>query len=454
MSEDCVKILCTGDLHLGRYPSRVRTNQHTFSVAHIWARTVDFAIAQGVDLVALTGDVVDRANRFFEAIGPLERGLRRLGEAGISTFAVAGNHDFDVLPRVADALDDECFHLLGRGGRWESRIFERDGAPLLRLVGWSFPQQHFPQSPLDGLARPEADGIPTVGLLHADLDQGASRYAPVSSAQLGGCGFAAWLLGHIHRPTETRAPGESLLLYPGSPQPLDPGERGVHGPWLIEVAPGRPATTRQIALATVRYSGVELDVSSLQRVDDFEKLMLDSLREHLCAWTQPAATAQLARALPECAMIRLSLVGRTRFRRELERRCAPIVADFELQVDGILARVDKISVQTRPTLDLKVIARGNDPPALLARLLVALDGDAELPTEHQPLFTHLRRELRQVHLANAFGPLRAEGLLSTDIDAARLRRLVKIEGVRLLEELLSQKRAPDTQGSMSAGGLK
>lgn len=41
-----------------------------------WSRIVDYAIAHGVDVVALSGDIVDRDNRYFEAIGPFQRGLR------------------------------------------------------------------------------------------------------------------------------------------------------------------------------------------------------------------------------------------------------------------------------------------------------------------------------------------------------------------------------------------
>ncbi|AWV89927.1 metallophosphoesterase family protein [Bradymonas sediminis] len=453
MPEGLVKILCAGDLHLGRYPSRVDGNPSNLSVAHIWARTVECAIDEAVDLVVLTGDVVDRENRFFEAIGPLEQGLRRLGQAGIPTFAVSGNHDFDVLPRVADAVDSGMFYLLGRGGSWESRVFERDGKPILRLVGWSFPRQHYPQSPLEGFAGLASVGTPTIGILHADLDQRASRYAPVMSSELGAYGFSAWLLGHIHRPTETRTSGGSLVLYPGSPQPLDPGEPGVHGPWIVEVSPDRPARAYQVALASVRYAGVEVDLGPMQGVDDFEKLMMDAIRGELHGWIREARASAGSGYLPERAMIRLKLVGSTPYRAEIERLCARVVEDFELPVDDIMARVEKIEIHTRPALDLREIARGNDPPALLARLLVELEA-GEVSAQFQPLFAKLRHEISQVHRANAFGPLLSEQIASAEVDDAAAHRLVQVEGVRLLEELLSQKYGADAHPSVGKGGRK
>nr|WP_272508448.1 metallophosphoesterase [Salinibacter ruber] len=108
--------MCTGDLHLGRYPSRTQSRDRAWAADSVWADTVSYAVEQAVDVVALTGDVVDDQNKRYEALGPLQRGLRRLEEAGIPVVAVAGNHDFDALPRLAEMVEAEHFHLLGRGG--------------------------------------------------------------------------------------------------------------------------------------------------------------------------------------------------------------------------------------------------------------------------------------------------------------------------------------------------
>src|SRR5690606_1937215 len=97
-----VRILCAGDLHLGRRSSRVPWDGDgaAGSCAEAWMRLVECAIRERVDLVALSGDLVDHDNRWFEAFGPLERGLKRLADAGIPVYAVAGNHDYDTLPHL------------------------------------------------------------------------------------------------------------------------------------------------------------------------------------------------------------------------------------------------------------------------------------------------------------------------------------------------------------------
>src|SRR5690606_30847102 len=101
-----MRVLCAGDLHIGRRPTRLPSDVDSsrLSCARSWESIVDYAVDQRVDVLALSGDVVDQSNKFYEAIGPLERGLARLRAAGVATVAVAGNHDHDVLPQLARSI--------------------------------------------------------------------------------------------------------------------------------------------------------------------------------------------------------------------------------------------------------------------------------------------------------------------------------------------------------------
>ena len=134
-------------------------------------------------MVLLSGDVVDRQNRFYESHAPLEQGLRELASNGISTVAVAGNHDFDVLRNLHQAIEIEQFHLLGTGGHWESIELTHHGETL-RIDGWSFPSQHVETSPLATYSDEATDANYHIGVVHGDLDVVASRYAPLALANL------------------------------------------------------------------------------------------------------------------------------------------------------------------------------------------------------------------------------------------------------------------------------
>ncbi|WP_240315817.1 metallophosphoesterase family protein [Salinibacter ruber] len=250
MADASCRILCTGDLHLGRYPSRTQSRDRAWAVDSVWADTVSYAVEQAVDVVALTGDVVDDQNKRYEALGPLQRGLRRLEEAGIPAVAVAGNHDFDALPRLAEMVEAEHFHLLGRCGEWSTVTVAPEGRSPVQFVVWSFREAHEQDAPVesfpDGRLR---DDAPTVGLLHTDLNAPGSVYAPVSLGALRQCPVSAWLrTGPAQRPS----------------------------------CPAPP----------LRYEHLEVDVDAIDDEGAVEAAVTDAMRDRLCTAREEGSRVQ------------------------------------------------------------------------------------------------------------------------------------------------------------------
>ena len=430
MANRRVTVLCTGDIHLGRYPARVPTDEESLSVRHVWSRIVDRALEMEVDLVALTGDVIDRANRYFEALGPFQSGIRRLGEAGIDVVAVAGNHDFDVFTSAADVADDDRFRLLGRGGRWESLRLRGDYGEI-RVVGWSYPTQHVLRSPVGDLQLQPDDEVLTIGLLHADLDAPSSRYAPVTSSELGAAGVDLWLLGHIHAARSMELGGTAVALYPGSPQALHPGETGTHGPWIVEVEMGKAPRFRQLPLATVAYRTVEVDLEGVEGDEEFRSAVPLQVLEDLRRVVE--GSEGLARVV-----YRLRYTGRTELHRRLEELSQGLVEDWEEHYDGVVATVDEVESQTAPPIDLEELAGGEDPPALLARALLAIrDGGDD--GEAGRLLARVRKALEEVYRGNAYRPLLRGGDSPEEIGDEQVRRVAWEEGLKLLDALREQR---------------
>ncbi|WP_457653264.1 metallophosphoesterase family protein [Rhodocaloribacter sp.] len=420
-----IRLLCTGDLHLGRFPSRA-PDDTALSVSSVWMDTVEAARKQPVDAVLLTGDVVDASNKFFEAYGALRKGVEQLAEAGIPTFAVAGNHDFDVLGNLADALP-EAFTLLGRGGTWETAELPREGPPDLRLLGWSFPASHVQTSPLEGLSL-EPTETPTLGLLHADLDQPESRYAPVTRAALNDVDVAAWLLGHIHKPA--RYPHrDGLILYPGSLQPLDPGETGVHGPWVLEVHSSGRVTAEQLPLATLHYCEREVDVGAVDTPEALEPHLAQALEQDLRGRVE---------AQPSLAHVvyRLRLTGRSRLHRKLPGFAEQIRDELVIPCGNTTGLVDRVIVDTRPQVPLERLTGRSDMLGILARFLQSLEED-DTPADLAPLLRDAQHEARRLVASNAYAPLRRERSLQPPSEAT-LRRMLQEQGLLLLDELLAQ----------------
>ena len=194
-------LLFVGDIHLGRTPHRLGVDgmdPNELDPSEAWSRVVRYAVDRKVQAVVLAGDVVDHDEDRFEAFGHLSRGTATLVEHGIRVLGVAGNHDHVALPRLADRIPD--FTLLGRDCTWQ-RV-ELEGVDL---IGWSFNSRHHAGDPLESpglqtaLDARRSDAL-CLGVLHGDLDQSQSRYAPVRTEDLAQHPVSGWFLGHIHQP--------------------------------------------------------------------------------------------------------------------------------------------------------------------------------------------------------------------------------------------------------------
>src|SRR6476469_1482891 len=269
-----VRVLCTGDIHIGRSASKV---PDAYRCSHAWTSIVDLAISERVDLLAISGDIVDKESKSYEAIGALQDGLRRLAAAEIDTVAIAGNHDHDVLPRVASIAGTDRFDFLGRGGTWERITITRDGGRSLHVVGWSFPQEHVRTPPMPGFPGVPDDGVPVLGLVHGEVGNARSHYAPIIADELWAQRVDFWLLGHIHVPRAYQSASGGQALYPGSPYAMDPGEEGVHGVWLVSFEPGQPVAPELIAISPVRYVSTSIDLSGVADESEFQRAMADAL---------------------------------------------------------------------------------------------------------------------------------------------------------------------------------
>ncbi|MHB8900098.1 MAG: metallophosphoesterase family protein [Thermoguttaceae bacterium] len=439
-----VRILATADIHIGRRPSRLSGVETAakYSCGQMWLAIVQRAIELEVDLVVLAGDVVDHENRFFEATGPLEDGLLQLAEAGIPTYAVGGNHDFDVLPKIVDAVGSQWLHLMGRGGRWEEKIVARDGEPILRVQGWSFPSATVASSPIDDYRLTGDATLPTLGLLHADLDVRHSDYAPVLREELLRCPVTTWVLGHVHRPRWEPPQNGPGLLYTGSPQAMDPGETGVHGPWLIELHGPRRAGARQLAMSRVRYETLEIDLTGLSDGDELESHLSSSVSRYL-AGLDPETHASI-----EQMSLRLVLCGRTPLCSQLEILTRPMVEQFERRYRGMTARIDKVSNETLPVIDLEALCERQDPTGALARVLLRLQS-GQVSAETTDLVRKAQVQMLEVHQAAAYNPLRGDAAP----DGAHVRQALIRQGRLLLDTLLAQ-RGPTRRIAQTQAGIE
>lgn len=425
-----VKLLCTGDLHLGRHPTRIpdRLDGPEFSPRSIWQDTVRDAIDREVDAVVLTGDIADRENRYFEAYGAFEAGVIDLDDAGIPVITVAGNHDCEFLPRMVEDIGLDNLHLLGAEGTWERWSLEKNGDTVVHFDGWSFPRPHVPSSPLDTYDLPEAEDAPQIGVLHAELDSPRSQYAPVDLSELRNTSGSCWLLGHIHTPG-VRLESDPMTLYPGSPQALDPGEQGIHGPWIVTLLADGTVDTEQIPLGTVCYKEIQVDVSDAQDLQAAGSEVSTKIHKHV---QDDLETRNLAAFLP-----RVRLTGRTPVHAQLAEEQQTLEDQLATRHGSVDTQVESIAVDTRPDVDLEAVADGEGPVSYLAELLLTLE-NGESSGLYDQVIDDSHDAMQRAYSANAYNLLRREAEVEQPGREEAIE-VVEQEARVLLDALLQQK---------------
>ena len=437
---EIARILAIGDVHLGTACSGVPDDvwalgiePEEISPAAALESAVTYAIEQEVVAVLFAGDVVESTNARYEAMVPLEKGVRRLEDAGIQILAVAGNHDVEALPRLASLIDG--FTLLGEGGTWESRTLARDGTPLAEVIGWSFGERQVRLSPVAQLLREPLErastAIPRIGLLHADLDASGGSYAPVRQSELDDAGCDAWFLGHIHKPSIEGLSGAERPPsgYLGSLVGLDPSESGPHGPWLVRLQDGGRPGVEQVPLAPLRWEHVDVPIESLEHAEDVPELLLGETERKV---REIAEAGPAPRALG----LRVRLTGASSRYEEIRQRISSgDWLDLRRVVDGTVVFVNRITDGMSVRLDLAEIARGEDPAALLARRLLSL---RHCDAQSEDLLEEARAALQDVACNNQWRPVQDHRNATDPLEKDALRELLLQSGMAALGTMLSQ----------------
>ncbi|MGE3961678.1 MAG: exonuclease SbcCD subunit D [Dehalococcoidia bacterium] len=281
-----MRLLHTGDWHLGR---TIRGRSRAGEFDAVLNEVTGIAIAEGVDVFLVAGDIFDTMSPPPEAERLLYATLRRLVEARIEVVLIAGNHDnprrLAAFGQFADLLG---VHAQSHVRRWDDGgtiYIERNGERLClaalpwvpegralnaeEILGPEFESfQGYAQFVGDvyaQAARGFEDGAVNVFAAHAFIDgakvatvDGSERrihigqtYAVSPSVLPGHAQYVA--LGHVHEPQVVIGAPNNAATYSGSLLQLDFGEAGQEKiVRLVDLEPGRPARHRPVTLTTGR----------------------------------------------------------------------------------------------------------------------------------------------------------------------------------------------------------
>jgi len=423
------KILATSDIHLGKSSTGVRGDINETASRHTWKRIVDLAIASQVDVLALSGDLIDRDDRYFEAIGQLQTGFARLQEAGIEVIMIAGNHDFDVTTEIMAGDRFSNVTLLGANGAWEVIRRQKENQTV-QFAGWSFPSQHYIQNPSKDFNLSGIDSrYPAIGLLHADVGNNESRYAPVDLASLTALPVNAWILGHVHKPEILHR--DPLVLYPGSPHALSAKEQGPHGPVMLTVSEAGDIAITPYPLSPVRYGSIKIDVTGATSEAEIRSGVTAAIH---------GRTAELKNELETVSYMvwDVVLTGKHAKISQVEGWLAKITETDTGEEGRTRVQVRKIHNEIQPAVaNLLELAAEPSPAGRLAETIIALEEDRTTPFLEE-MIDRWKKVAQNTGSAFPYQPLLSATPATVEKGDQQAKEMIMNECNRLLSELLAQ----------------
>ncbi|MBE0416687.1 MAG: DNA repair exonuclease [Coriobacteriia bacterium] len=326
-------------------------------------RIVDVCVERGAAFLVVAGDAFNTAERSFRAQSRFRAAAERLAETGVRVFLAGGNHDPASGGPVSLEMPENVHYFAS--GAVERMAFPSENDPSCVLYGRSFGRARETAN----LAREfrKADGDPfAIGVLHANVggNQQYEPYAPCSLDDLLSTGMDYWALGHIHQHQVLAL--EPPVVYPGSPQGLDPNEAGEHGCVVVTVG-SAGVSTEFVETGRIAWDRRSVDLADTTSLDD----VLAALRV-CCENARDAADGRPV-------LLRIDLVGRSEAHVLLAHGATfeELVAEVRAEQLAVSPWVwlDRVRDLTRPALDLDRVRDGADFAGDLVRIADEIGAD-------------------------------------------------------------------------------
>lgn len=244
------------------------------------ANLVELAVEQTVSFVLIAGDLYDGDWKEFRTGLFFVDQMRKLREAGIPVYLIAGNHDAANKMTKKLPMPDNV-HLLA-ANKPETVHLE---ACEVAIHGQSFARSAVLDNLATGYPSPEP-GMFNIGLLHTSATgrEGHETYAPCTIDDLRSKQYDYWALGHIHK--RELLCQDPPILFPGNLQGRHVRETGPKGCTLVTVDDQNRVRLEPVAVDVFRWEHCRVEAAGAENGD----AVLDRVRSQLAkAATTPMA---------------------------------------------------------------------------------------------------------------------------------------------------------------------
>lgn len=267
-----LKIIHCADIHAGR-PAPAELDPGKASVRRreiesSLSRIVDLTAREKADMLLISGDLFEHLYARPSWVKEAAALLRSIPTTRV--FIAPGNHDPVVKGSFYKSVE------------WPKNVtvfdsskivgVDVDGVPVVvHGFGWTAFSER--QEALRGYSASRPDLV-NILIIHGDLSRQkggeTSAYLPISTLDIENSGMDYAALGHIHSPGEFRA-GKTVAAYAGCPEPLDFGDEGERGVFMVRIGDRltgpsgqRDVRTEFIPMATRLMRKAEVDVSGIE----------------------------------------------------------------------------------------------------------------------------------------------------------------------------------------------
>lgn len=219
-------------------------------------KVFDHAIAERVDFVVLTGDLLE-----VSLAGPhgprfLAEQCSRLHERGVPVYWASSRLDAAERWPHGCRLPDNVHRLVRN--RQETHVFERDGRPMAWIT----------VPPHEELERPRLRGVPLEREELRHIVAAHGEYVPYDLDEK----VDYWALGGRHD-RETVRDADSVAHYAGTTQGRSFAEPGMHGCTLVQVTPLAPPRLSFLPTSAVVWHDATLEVDETTTRERLERLL-------------------------------------------------------------------------------------------------------------------------------------------------------------------------------------
>jgi DNA repair protein SbcD/Mre11 len=381
-----VKFIHTADLHLDTPFKGLSSWNEDLSkklkdaTFQSFRRIVQLCLDNKVDFLIISGDVFDSENKSLASQLRFFPELKKLSDSGISTYIVCGNHDPHSSWINLSHLPDKvyCFDPASCG----YTTFNKDNVPVADIHGISFGESSVKLNLAKKYKLSPSPSPVSIAVLHGVIGEPGPHieYAPFKVEDILDKGFDYWALGHIHKTKIIRS-DKPAVAYPGNPQGRDFGETGIKGCFLVSIRENQNPRIELLPTQLIRFENLSVDLTGVVRVEELVARIGDAIRS-IEGYQENINL-----------VLRVDLHGHTDIHEQLKSE-AEANAILEQLNEGQLSQswfvwIDRLSVNTRPNIDLEGLKNRADFPAEVIRTFEKILSDN---SEIEALFKLLEAE--------------------------------------------------------------